>query len=573
MTNRKKKDDISKKYNFDIEKWWYIRKNDYIEAKKNPVAIIYVRVSDPKQVNEWNGLDSQEATCRRWAESKDIKVIKVFGDGGKSWKYLDRKWLLDSIEYLKEQNHKWIKITHFLCSEISRISRSEDITLTIEMKKKIENTWVEIITTSNWMNNSSKNTNDSFMSDFNMIRAKYESLQIWERSRNGSLAKIYNWIWIFHPPVGYERIHIKTHKKTEKIIQIKEPQATIVREWLEMFANGVFQNNSELLKYFNEKMLESNHHSSKKWKLGLMFIKRIFSIEKLYFYAGFIIYPKWDIIEPIEAVHQPLISLSTAHKILKRVDAKGKLKFWPRKDSNDLYPLRWLVSCPHCNYPMTARPSKGGTWKIYHYYGCNRKDCRQKENINIEDMHKDFQKLLESITPKKGILKMLDLALKETFKEKNKVILAMNESKKRRIKEIEKEIESFISTISKLSKPDMIQKLEEKRSDLESEKEILEKEINDKKLSEKEFEKLYIRIKDIVENPSSVWEMWTLWMKIWLVKVLFGEKIYYTKKEKYQTPHLSALYSILDHLNDGKVTSGAGDATRTRNNLLGRQGL
>jgi len=58
-----------------------------------------------------------------------------------------------------------------------------------------------------------------------------------------------------------------------------------------------------------------------------MFIKRIFEVEKLYFYAGYIIKPSHGIIKPIEAVHQPLITISTLHKIFKRIDSKDGLKF------------------------------------------------------------------------------------------------------------------------------------------------------------------------------------------------------------------------------------------------------
>jgi hypothetical protein len=50
----------------------------------------------------------------------------------------------------------------------------------------------------------------------------------------------------------------------------------------------------------------------------------LFEIEKLYFYAGFILYPNpnYGITKPVEAIHVPLISLSTAHKILKRLNLK-----------------------------------------------------------------------------------------------------------------------------------------------------------------------------------------------------------------------------------------------------------
>jgi hypothetical protein len=236
MAKSNQKNNISKKFKFDLNRWEYIENDSYVESNKNPIAIAYVRVSDQKQVDEWNGLASQEATSRRWANRENsIKIENIFKDSAKSGRNLDRKWLLDAIAYLEEKNRYWLKIKYFLCTEISRISRSEDITQTLDIIKKIENTWVEIITTADWRNISSKNTNDSFMTDFNMIRAKYESLQIWERSMNGSKSKLYAWYWVFHPPVWYERIYVKSWRKTEKLMWLIEPQASIVKEWLELF--------------------------------------------------------------------------------------------------------------------------------------------------------------------------------------------------------------------------------------------------------------------------------------------------------------------------------------------------
>jgi hypothetical protein len=52
MSVKKKKYNPNKKYNFDVEKGAYIEKSKYIEAKKNPIGIIYVRVSDQKQIDE-----------------------------------------------------------------------------------------------------------------------------------------------------------------------------------------------------------------------------------------------------------------------------------------------------------------------------------------------------------------------------------------------------------------------------------------------------------------------------------------------------------------------------------------
>jgi len=53
----------------------------------------------------------------------------------------------------------------------------------------------------------------------------------------------------------------------------------------------------------------------------------------------------------------------------------------------------------------------------------------------------------------------------------------------------------------------LIQNVEEKRAELEQEKEILENELQDKALNEREFIVLYERIKNIIEDPLSIWEL------------------------------------------------------------------
>jgi len=54
---------------------------------------------------------------------------------------------------------------------------------------------------------------------------------------------------------------------------------------------------------------------------------------------------------------------------------------------------------------------------------------------------------------------------------------------------------------------ELIQNVEEKRAELEQEKEILENELQDKILNQREFVILYERIKNIIEDPLSIWEL------------------------------------------------------------------
>ena len=188
-------------------------------------------------------------------------------------------------------------------------------------------------------------------------------------------------------------------------------------------------------------------------------------------------------------------------------------------------------------------------------------------------MHTKFKELLSSLSPKKWVIAILDWTLKETIAEKNKLQISLNEAKRRRIKDIEKEIAEFPGIISKLSRIEMIQKIEEKRSELEMEKDILEEEIKEKNLNERDFIVLYGRIKNIIQDPLSIWELGSTPLKMLLVGVLFWWKIFFKKNEGFQTPQISALYAILGHIDSGEMSYGAGDGTRTRNSLLGRQAL
>jgi len=46
----------------------------------NAKALIYCRVSDPKQKTQGHGLESQELRCRQFAAAQSLDIEKVFHD-------------------------------------------------------------------------------------------------------------------------------------------------------------------------------------------------------------------------------------------------------------------------------------------------------------------------------------------------------------------------------------------------------------------------------------------------------------------------------------------------------------
>ena len=574
-TKRKnKKFDWSKQYDFDINKW-LIEKQQYIDFKENPTAIIYTRVSDQKQVSDWNGLDSQEKKCRDWAKSQWIRIVEVFQDWWVSWAVMNRDWLEAAIQFLKEKNKDKPTINYFICSELSRISRSESRNDTDTIIKRIEDTKVEIYLASTWSNISKKWIADIMNTDLQIMMAKTERLQIRERSMAGSISKLYAWEWIFSAPVWYERICHRVDWKMKKELIKQEPQASIIKEWLELFANWVIQNQARLLDYFNEKQLKSNHHSAKPWKLTIPFVSRLFEYEKLYFYAWYIFYPNPDywINSPVIAMHEPLITLSTMAKILDRLKEKWNNKWWIRKDTSAKFPLRWIIYCPCCWYPMTWRASKWKMWVYYDYYGCKRKDCNEKSNIWTAELHKEYEDLLKQFTAKPWMIKLIDKILSNVIKEKNKILWKESEQMKKQIERIDAEISWISNKIWKIENPDIIKSLEKDWTDLLEQKEKLQANMKDNSLTENDFNILYDRVKTMIIDPVAIRKVGSVELKKLEAWVLFGGKIYYEKNEGFQTPQISVLHSIISGVSTPLVSSGAGDETRTRNNLLGRQEL
>jgi TolA-binding protein len=83
----------------------------------------------------------------------------------------------------------------------------------------------------------------------------------------------------------------------------------------------------------------------------------------------------------------------------------------------------------------------------------------------------------------------------------------LNEGRKKRIREIDNAITTINIKIEKLSKIELIQKLEEDRATLEQEKDDLQKQITDNSINENEFLLLYDRVKTLIVAPLAIREL------------------------------------------------------------------
>jgi hypothetical protein len=144
--------------------------------------------------------------------------------------------------------------------------------------------------------------------------------------------------------------------------------------------------------------------------------------------------------------------------------------------------------------------------------------------------------------PKEGIINLLEKTFESATKKSENNQGSRNKSIKQEINRIEREMENKLNTINKLSNITIINRMEEEWAILNQKKIDMEEQLNNKFLSEIELKDLYMRYKTIVSNPIAIWEMGNKELKTMLISVLFGGKIYYSKKLGFQTNENQAIF-------------------------------
>ena len=115
------------------------------EIQKEKIAIGYIRVSSKEQAQKGISLELQREKIRAYAKLKDLKLLKVVSDPGKSGFDLKRKGILDILERIKRK-----EISAVIVFKLDRLSRSRKDTETL-IFDVFEKNGVDFISiTENW---------------------------------------------------------------------------------------------------------------------------------------------------------------------------------------------------------------------------------------------------------------------------------------------------------------------------------------------------------------------------------------------------------------------------------------
>lgn len=221
-------------------------------------AVIYCRVSSPKQVTEGHGLASQETRCREYAKHKGYEVIDVFRDEGLSGKLMDRPNMKAMLSYIKKRKaDKPIVII----DDISRLAR--DIETHIHLRTAINEAGGKL---------ESPSIEFGDDSDSRLVEHLLASVAAHQREKNAEQvqnrmrARMMSGYNVFNAPIGYRYDEVGKHGK---LLVPDQPCASVIIEALESFASGHFETQGEVKRFF-----ENSPHFPKD-KTGRIHFQRI----------------------------------------------------------------------------------------------------------------------------------------------------------------------------------------------------------------------------------------------------------------------------------------------------------
>jgi len=531
-----------------------------LSTKDKKKGIIYARVSTEEQKIKGNGIPAQIIDCEKWAKYNDVVIIgEPFIDEAISGQNLQRKNFQAAIKFLEKENKSETKIDYFICGSTSRFSRSHKINETFDMVARVEATGAKLVAVGNGGVQDIDSEEWLVTTTLNFLIDAIESKRGEKRVRYGQKAKIYEWLRPFPAaPFGYERIKKTTNGKEIKYLIKKEPEASILKEGLELFADWVLLTKKHLSDFFEERGIRSNsHRTPKNGKTGHSFVDKMLDLRKLQVYTGYVNYPDRWIYEKIPAQHPALISEECANKIAKRLykdwDILNHKKRGYDQDADE-YPLKRILLCPECHKWVTKRKSKSETGDYHHYYWCNTPWCKLfKKGLRRDEVHEALKQRLLAITPSEWAIKLFEAIFKEEQIIANKDINSINREKQNKIMNIQKEMGNIEKVLDNITDPALFKKKQEQWSTLNQQLEDLQFQILDQQTTADEYEKILNEAKYIISNPVSIREIEDVETKQLLIRVCFNNKIYYDKKEWLHTPEISVIYSLIQGLSDNKT--------------------
>lgn len=365
-------------------------------------ALIYIRVSDPKQIAGLS-LDVQRERCSKWAKDNEYEIAGVYEDGGKSGtKTVGRQGLEDAIIHCQKEH-----IEAILTIDTDRFARCElDHYL---LKDELRKLGTKIIAINQPMIDGSA---EGMLMENTLIGINAFYSRLTGRKVKKSLEK--KWEDGDYPswaPLGYLNVNKGTEDKPHRVVEIDPVIGPLISKLFELYATGNYS-----LFCLAENMFKLGLTARKGKPICDSTLQQIITNP---FYYGWM---KWSGKEKW-GNHKPLVS-KALYDQCQFIASKHRQFLIRQRKHNFL--LRGIVFCSEHKSRLTAE------WHYYHhneykkdkigYYHCYREGGCPHSFIEIDTLEKKVANLFKNYEFSQEFIEMVRQKVKECFDNERKNI-------------------------------------------------------------------------------------------------------------------------------------------------------
>ncbi len=364
-------------------------------------AIAYIRVSDPRQVDLGNSLQTQEKQVRAYAEAKGHLIDRLFTEEGESAKTDARPRLQEMLRWCRANKGR---VSVLIVPKIDRLARHSFDYSSIKMALSKSGVRIESV---------GERIEDSpvgrFTESIMASVAQFDNEMRSERSKGGMIEAVIEGRWVWKAPIGYRNVRLNG----KGTIEPHPTHCSLVCHAFEQVARGEYS-----IDLIRQGMAEGGIRLSRTRLYRMLCSKAyIGQIEAF----GQIYQGKTPFI--------PIVSEATFYAARARLKRRQDRRHYQLQHPD--FPLRGTVLCT-CGKFLTAGWSKGklSRYGYYRCLSCNRSNHRR------EDVEEAFARELESYRPPESRWNEIINALKLRSNERQALVAKDDDVLRREIKKL-----------------------------------------------------------------------------------------------------------------------------------------
>ena len=184
---------------------------------------------------------------------------------------------------------------------------------------------------------------------------------------------------------------------------------------------------------------------------------------------------------------------------------------------------------------------------MYRFYRCNTQSCvRHNKSVSGDRLDEDFEKLLRTVYPKPGAVRLAKAIVLELWGKKVQTLDGQQDRLAKQLTDTRKQVDVLSERVAKAMDEKLVRVYEEQIIKCRNESEAIQEKLRTLGVSSVSFETALEVVLGFLENPLVIWEKQEINAKKLVLKLVFAEKLVYHPDLGFETAQKSMLVGLFE---------------------------